>query len=325
MRVVEWAPREFNREADRLANGICDSFNLERRILVTVQSLTWNILPDALQAGRDAEQAYSMCSVFQVVLGIRLYWVLFGVLGTLLGFLFTYVLVAVRVVQIWDLLVVFRAERKKTSPLVSAHPSWSLIKSSSVRLAHDFSTQCVLQYNSPSWRVYAILGTTTAKGRTRLLSLCSPTTLSGASWATSTVCICALHFDFGVEQACSAAARGLPPRSPSPGTPFGFSLLFCPFYARGISSCRGAPPRILPVKGSLSLLRLLCVACPRRLSAVGTSYGALGRVFPTAAEEQFGNRFTYVFASAYFFCRLAGFRGGRMCFPGRDLLTQGCS
>ena len=110
MRVVEWAPREFNREADRLANGICDSFNLERRILVTVQSLTWNILPDALQAGRDAEQAYSMCSVFQVVLGIRLYWVLFGVLGTLLGFLFTYVLVAVRVVQIWDLLVVFRAE-----------------------------------------------------------------------------------------------------------------------------------------------------------------------------------------------------------------------
>ena len=56
--IVESAPREFNREADRLANGIYDSFNPVRRIPVTADSLTWNILPDALQAGRDAEQAF---------------------------------------------------------------------------------------------------------------------------------------------------------------------------------------------------------------------------------------------------------------------------
>ena len=75
-----------------------------------------------------------------------------------------------------------------------------------------------------------------------------------------------------------------------------------------------ARPRALPSasKGPLSLLRFLC----------GYFFRAVGRVFPTAAKEQFGSPY---------FCRLAGFWDGRMCFPGRDcvslhcLLTQGCS
>ena len=53
--IVEWAPREFNKEADQLANGITDSFDPSRRLHVSSQTLTWNILPMALQAGRDAE------------------------------------------------------------------------------------------------------------------------------------------------------------------------------------------------------------------------------------------------------------------------------
>ena len=56
--IVEWAPREFNSEADRLANGIYDSFNPERRIPVSAQSFTWNVLPDVLQAGRNEEHAF---------------------------------------------------------------------------------------------------------------------------------------------------------------------------------------------------------------------------------------------------------------------------
>ena len=56
--IVEWAPRECNKEADLLANGITDRFDPERRILVSAQSLVWNILPEALEAGRQAEQAY---------------------------------------------------------------------------------------------------------------------------------------------------------------------------------------------------------------------------------------------------------------------------
>ena len=169
----------FNK-ADQLANGLFDSFDPAKRIPVTAQSLSWCILPDALEAGREAERAYqevktsgglpgrckkhrkrkvdttqdhrpmvasggktlsfvaftlftsvidcapvglsssshpcpSLCCACHALHlfglpGRTRYEVLFGVLGTLLGFLFTCVLVAVRVVQIWDLLVVLRAE-----------------------------------------------------------------------------------------------------------------------------------------------------------------------------------------------------------------------
>ena len=49
---VEWIPREGNREADRLANGIFHGFNPDLRIPVTASSLVWEILPEALDAGK---------------------------------------------------------------------------------------------------------------------------------------------------------------------------------------------------------------------------------------------------------------------------------
>ena len=41
--VVGWAPREFNKA---------------RRMHVSAQSLSWNVLPEALDAGREAERAF---------------------------------------------------------------------------------------------------------------------------------------------------------------------------------------------------------------------------------------------------------------------------
>ena len=55
--VVEWAPRECNKEADLLANGNTDLFDSSRRLEVTAQSLSWDILPEAQEAGRKAERA----------------------------------------------------------------------------------------------------------------------------------------------------------------------------------------------------------------------------------------------------------------------------
>ena len=51
--VVEWAPRECNREADLLANGITDLFDPERRLPVSAQTLGWNVLPEALSRRRS--------------------------------------------------------------------------------------------------------------------------------------------------------------------------------------------------------------------------------------------------------------------------------
>ena len=36
---MEWAPRECNREADLLANGITDLFNPDRRLPASAQTL----------------------------------------------------------------------------------------------------------------------------------------------------------------------------------------------------------------------------------------------------------------------------------------------
>ena len=56
--IVEWAPRECNREADMLANGDTSLFDPERRIHVAAGTLIWNVLPEALKAGKDAEETY---------------------------------------------------------------------------------------------------------------------------------------------------------------------------------------------------------------------------------------------------------------------------
>ena len=58
--IVEWAPRECNREADMLANGDTSLFDPERRIHVAAGTLVWNVLPEALKAerGRRNLQAF---------------------------------------------------------------------------------------------------------------------------------------------------------------------------------------------------------------------------------------------------------------------------
>ena len=58
--VVEWALREFNKEADQLANGVSDAFDPAKRLHVSALSLSWNILPEALEAGREAERAFQI-------------------------------------------------------------------------------------------------------------------------------------------------------------------------------------------------------------------------------------------------------------------------
>ena len=50
---MEWA-----READQLANGNVEAFDPEKRLLVSANSITWNILSEALEAGREAERAF---------------------------------------------------------------------------------------------------------------------------------------------------------------------------------------------------------------------------------------------------------------------------
>ena len=50
--VVGWAPREANREADKLANGQFDDFDKALRIPVTTRDLVWDVLPAALEMGR---------------------------------------------------------------------------------------------------------------------------------------------------------------------------------------------------------------------------------------------------------------------------------
>ena len=56
--IVEWAPREFNRESDNLANGITEGSNPALEMKIRPEEITWEILPEALEAGREAERAY---------------------------------------------------------------------------------------------------------------------------------------------------------------------------------------------------------------------------------------------------------------------------
>ena len=55
---LQWAPREANREADRLPNGDLSEFSPEVCFHLGVRSITWYISDDALSMCRDSEQAY---------------------------------------------------------------------------------------------------------------------------------------------------------------------------------------------------------------------------------------------------------------------------
>ena len=54
--VVVWVRREGNKEADRLANGNAEDFEPSLRIDVSASTLSWDILPEALDAGEAAER-----------------------------------------------------------------------------------------------------------------------------------------------------------------------------------------------------------------------------------------------------------------------------
>ena len=129
----------------------------------------------------------------------------------------------------------------------------------------------------------------------------------------------ALHFDFGVEQACSAAARVLL-ASPSRTPPSSASSCLAFFLYEAFPHAEGRCPRIhvfcgsaLPSSGSTSSSS--CV----RLCAGTTCTGADGCVFPSATAGVFKYRIAYVIASCLRLFRGAFFYlGGQTCFPGRD-------
>ena len=56
--VVDWAPREGNREADRLANGIGEDFSPELEIKLGLSSNKWEVLPGALRMAREGDSEY---------------------------------------------------------------------------------------------------------------------------------------------------------------------------------------------------------------------------------------------------------------------------
>ena len=53
--VVDWAPRTANYEADELANGNTSRFDPAKRITFEESKVLWDILPEALQKGREME------------------------------------------------------------------------------------------------------------------------------------------------------------------------------------------------------------------------------------------------------------------------------
>ena len=53
--VVDWAPRSTNYEADELANGITGRFDPAKRIVFLASEVWWDVLPEALQKGREME------------------------------------------------------------------------------------------------------------------------------------------------------------------------------------------------------------------------------------------------------------------------------
>ena len=55
---VSWAPREVNREADRLANGDTTGFDPNLQVHIVSSAFTWYVLEDALIMGREAEQTF---------------------------------------------------------------------------------------------------------------------------------------------------------------------------------------------------------------------------------------------------------------------------
>ena len=130
-----------------------------------------------------------------------------------------------------------------------------------------------------SWYCLPLSAPLQLRGCTRALSLSSSTTPSGASGLQAFFCACALHFDHGVEQACSDAAR-VPRRQPIPGLSLLARLAFLRSLLRGDTSCRGSP---------------------------------LADPFSARSALPFSLSISSSFSSPV--RKVYGFRGRRMCFP----------
>ena len=52
---IGWSPRTGNNEADALANGVFDGFDVALRVPLDPHLLSWELLPQALETGRAAE------------------------------------------------------------------------------------------------------------------------------------------------------------------------------------------------------------------------------------------------------------------------------
>ena len=150
-------------------------------------------------------------------------------------------------------------------------------------------------------------------GRT-VTSLCALPLRHRGRQRQRTACAVVLHFDYGVEQACSAAAR-VPPRRPSMGTPSGSSSRSLSLYLRGDSSCRGSLPAGPLSTGSVFPFSSCCSSFSWSPMCGCICSRAGGCVFPPAVDFVGGDRFQKVLFIVYVLCRVYIFRGGRTCFP----------
>ena len=56
--LVEWTPREANREADELANGVVHRFAPSLEVKIQPEQISWYVLPEMLDVGAKAEEAH---------------------------------------------------------------------------------------------------------------------------------------------------------------------------------------------------------------------------------------------------------------------------
>ena len=56
--LVEWTPREANREADELAKGVVHGFALSLEVKIQPKQLSWHVLLEMLDVGAKAEEAH---------------------------------------------------------------------------------------------------------------------------------------------------------------------------------------------------------------------------------------------------------------------------
>ena len=146
----------------------------------------------------------------------------------------------------------------------------------------------------------------------------SPTTPSGASQVTDAGCVHDHHFDFGVESACSAAAR-------SRLAAFVQGILFYVFLSAGVS--RGAPP-------ADPFLEVYAFPPSSFSFSFGSSsirevhlFQGSRTCFPAPAKERYTYRNSYVFTSVYSFRGDEGSRAVGRVLPAAivyDLIVTSC-